>query len=38
MSAEEKRKQLDAIKKIEIGLATTYREVADKTKPPSSRF
>ena len=33
MSADEKRKQLDAIRKIKTGLAVTYREVADKTTP-----
>ena len=33
MSPEEKRKQLDEIRKIKTGLAKTYREVADKTTP-----
>lgn len=33
MSPEEKRRQLDEIRKIKTGLAKTYREVADKTTP-----
>jgi hypothetical protein len=33
MSPEEKRKQLDEIRRIKTGLARTYREVADKTTP-----
>jgi hypothetical protein len=38
MSAEEKRKQLDAIKKIQIGLSTFYREASDKTRLLPNRF
>jgi hypothetical protein len=32
MTPEQKREQLDAIRKIKITMAKTYREVADKTK------
>ena len=38
MSAEEKRKQLDAIKKIQTGLSTFYREASDKTRLLPNRF
>ncbi len=38
MSAEEKRKQLDAIKKIQTGLSTYYREASDKTRLLPNRF
>lgn len=37
MSADEKRRQLDAIRKIKTGLAVTYREVADRTTRPQPR-
>jgi hypothetical protein len=37
MNATEKRKQLDEIKKLEIAVATTYREAADKTTRQASR-
>jgi AAA15 family ATPase/GTPase len=38
MTAEEKRKQLDEIKKLEIGLASMYREIGDKTIRLSNPF
>jgi len=37
MNPTEKRKQLDEIKKLEIALAATYREAADKTTRQASR-